>query len=75
MSDGSEALQRLYDDPAVVRAMDILREHSITGEQYDELVKQMPPIRHDAHCERDVAHGWHGCDCQGRRDAGVTDLP
>lgn len=38
---GEDALQRMYDDPAVVRAMAILKEHAITGEEYDELVKRL----------------------------------
>lgn len=50
-----DALQMLYDNPAVVRAIAILKEHAITGPQYDELVKQMPPCQYDP-------HGF-GCDC------------
>lgn len=45
---------------------------------HDFCVKSLsvePPVEHDAHCERDVAHGWHCCDCQGRRDSGVSDIP
>jgi hypothetical protein len=35
-------IQALYDDPAVVNAMDVLRAHGITGEQYNQLVN--PPL-------------------------------
>lgn len=55
MSGEDAAMQRLYDDPAVVRAMAILKEHAITCQQYDQLVKAMSPIRYDP-------HGF-GCDC------------
>lgn len=39
------------------------------------VIIQVDNVEHDEHCERDVAHGWHACDCRGRRDAGVSDKP
>lgn len=49
-----------------------MREAYLAG--WEEGRRGGRPVEHDAHCERDVAHGWHGCDCQGRRAAGVSDL-
>ena len=39
MSNHPDPLQALYDDPAVVNAMAVLKEHAITGEQYEQLIK------------------------------------
>jgi hypothetical protein len=38
MSQNRDPLEALYDDPAVVRAMEVLEKHAITGEQYEKLV-------------------------------------
>jgi hypothetical protein len=37
-------LQRLYDDPAVVRAMEVLNRHGINGEQYDKLIERVTDV-------------------------------
>lgn len=36
---GPDSLRLLYDDPAVVNAMEVLKKHSITGAQFQEWVK------------------------------------
>lgn len=68
-----DPLEALYDDPAVVRAMDVLSKHAITGEQYEQLVKSMPPIKYDPYvperrCNHNGGYGigaGHECRCNG----------